>query len=91
MRYHSIVFACKNQVPYLALAYEQKMKEVSSYSGQLEYYVDLKQLESPVVVEEKLSNIVEKHDEIEKELSERKEMLIKKSLMVIKEKFSEKV
>lgn len=91
MRYHSIVFACKNQIPYLALAYEQKMKEVSSYSGQIEYYIDLKKLELPTVVEEKLSNIVEKHDEIEKELSERKEMLIEKSLMVIKEKFSEEV
>ena len=41
MRYHAIVLAAKNATPFISLAYENKMKEVSTYMGQCEYCIDL--------------------------------------------------
>lgn len=34
MRYHGVVLAAKNAVPFVSVAYENKMMEVSRYSGQ---------------------------------------------------------
>lgn len=41
MRYHSIVLAIKNLVPFISLAYENKMKEVCDYSGKSELSLKL--------------------------------------------------
>ncbi|HFI0249432.1 TPA: polysaccharide pyruvyl transferase family protein [Streptococcus suis] len=41
MRYHSIVLAAKNSIPYVALAYENKMKEVCHYTKCEDCYIDL--------------------------------------------------
>lgn len=37
MRYHSIVLAVKNLVPFISLSYENKMQEVSEYSEKLDF------------------------------------------------------
>ena len=37
MRYHSIVLAVKNLVPFISLSYENKMQEVSEYSNKLDF------------------------------------------------------
>lgn len=41
MRYHAVVLAAKNATPFISLAYENKMKEVAKYMGQIEYCIDL--------------------------------------------------
>lgn len=41
MRYHSIVLAAKNAVPFLSIAYENKMKEVCWYTGFSDNCLDL--------------------------------------------------
>lgn len=43
MRYHAIVLAAKNARPFYALAYENKMKEVCSYTDQVDALFDLQQ------------------------------------------------
>lgn len=40
-RYHSVVLAGKNARPFVALSYENKMKEVCEYLGMAQYSVDL--------------------------------------------------
>ncbi|HEL2570398.1 MULTISPECIES: polysaccharide pyruvyl transferase family protein [Streptococcus] len=41
MRYHSIVLAAKNSIPFVALAYENKMKEVCRYTKCEDSYINL--------------------------------------------------
>ena len=44
MRYHAVVLAAKNCRPYLALCYENKMKEVCRYTDMLNSMVDIHQI-----------------------------------------------
>ena len=41
MRYHGVVFSIKNAVPFLSLAYENKMKEACDYSGMSDFNFDV--------------------------------------------------
>jgi colanic acid/amylovoran biosynthesis protein len=41
MRYHGVVLSAKNATPFVALAYENKMKEVCLYTEQPDSYLDL--------------------------------------------------
>ena len=41
MRYHGVVMSVKNHIPFIALSYENKMKEVSSYSNCERNCIDL--------------------------------------------------
>lgn len=41
MRYHSIVLAIKNCVPFVSLSYENKMQEVCAYSNMKQYSIKL--------------------------------------------------
>lgn len=41
MRYHSIVLAAKNCVPFVSIGYENKMKEVANYCDMGHYHLDL--------------------------------------------------
>ncbi|CAM4086926.1 hypothetical protein AT575_04120 [Streptococcus penaeicida] len=70
MRYHSIVLAAKNAIPFLALAYENKMREVCRYTNCLENYLNLQDELSKNDVLEKLDsvdmNIEIIHDKLEK-------------------------
>ena len=43
-RYHSIVFALNNGIPFISLGYEHKMKGLLEKLGLLEFYIDLKSL-----------------------------------------------
>lgn len=58
MRYHAIVMAAKNAVPFLSLGYENKMKQVCDYCEMSNYNVALNEMKSVQV------------DEIEKMLNE---------------------
>ena len=58
MRYHSIVLAAKNAVPFVSFAYENKMKEVCRYTGMNQNCLDLHQPISP----EKVNKLLEQTD-----------------------------
>jgi polysaccharide pyruvyl transferase WcaK-like protein len=75
MRYHGLVFAAKNAVPFIALSYENKMKEVCIYTDNRESYIDLRnprnfdfqEIYSNIVkFSEKItSNLIKMHDFLE--------------------------
>lgn len=62
MRYHSIVLAAKNHRPFLALCYENKMKEVCRYTNRVDCAVDIHQLTN----QKDQNNLVMKLDYIKK-------------------------
>jgi polysaccharide pyruvyl transferase WcaK-like protein len=41
MRYHGVILSIKQGIPFISLAYENKMKEACSYSGMLDYNFSL--------------------------------------------------
>lgn len=45
-RYHSLIFAIKNNVPFVALSYEHKISNLLTMAGLSEYMVDLHQIET---------------------------------------------
>jgi len=87
MRYHSIIFSCKNCIPFVALSYEQKMIEVSQYSRQIDNCIDIMALNEPKQMTKKLEVVYNSHDRIVGELKARKNDIVKKSLIVIEENF----
>lgn len=89
MRYHAIVFAVKNAIPYVALAYEQKIREVSNYSGLKENCIELKELDSEYVLLKKLESVLQNRESIRKQLKNKGDGIRNKSLIVIKENFDE--
>lgn len=71
MRYHAIVLAAKSATPFLALSYENKMKEVSSYTKQSEFCIELSSLNQEEIIREtkkRLSELVMKSDDIHNQL-----------------------
>jgi len=46
MRYHGCILAIKNAVPFVALSYENKMKEACSYADVIDAYVDIRKYRS---------------------------------------------
>lgn len=89
MRYHTIVFAVKNAIPFVAIAYEQKTREVSNYSGKLDNCVKIKDLKDATIVKEKLEHVYNNLEVIQNELKGRIDKITEKSLIVIKENFNE--
>lgn len=87
MRYHAIVFSVKNTIPFLTLSYEQKMKEVSNYSGQIANCIDIHSINSVSDVRKKLDEIYANQEQIQEEIRRKLDSVIKKSLIVIKENF----
>lgn len=90
MRYHPIVLAAKNGVPFLALSYEQKMVEVSEYSGERRYCIKLRDLEGDAErvgrqIGELLEELAEYHDLVSRELLSRAEQLRRAAFVVIRE------
>ncbi|MGT2752205.1 polysaccharide pyruvyl transferase family protein [Streptococcus porcinus] len=57
MRYHSIVLASKNAIPFLALAYENKMREVCRYTNCLDNYLNLQDKLTTSEVKNSLENV----------------------------------
>lgn len=68
MRYHSIVLAAKNAVPFLAIAYENKMKEVSRYTNCEINCLDLQKRINPNEIKNHLMQIDNEHDMIVNQL-----------------------
>lgn len=87
MRYHTIVFAVKNAIPFLAISYEQKIVEVSNYSRMDRYCMSLKSAIDLRMFSTKLNEVYLNHDKICNELSEISKEIVDKSLIVIHEQF----
>ncbi|MGT2941080.1 polysaccharide pyruvyl transferase family protein [Streptococcus cristatus] len=68
MRYHSIVLAAKNFVPFVALAYENKMKEVCSYTNCEDSYINLQNRVTAEDVYEKMELVNKNKDSITKKI-----------------------
>ena len=85
MRYHSIVLAAKNAIPFVAISYEQKIKEVSSYTEQSYYCLDLKNIynEKPLIAILEKAN--DNHNKIKEELEELQHQIKEQASIVIKE------
>lgn len=82
MRYHGIVFAAKCCVPFISVSYENKMNEVCSYTGMMEYCVSAK-----TVTENELFEIANtayiNSKKITEELRSRHDFLYRASRIVI--------
>lgn len=76
MRYHAIVLASKNAVPFLSLSYEEKMNEVCRYTHMSEYNINLY---SDEIIKINVESVLEKVDE-ERELIYKKLKLKSKEL-----------
>lgn len=87
MRYHSIVFACKNAIPFVSLAYEQKMKEVCQYSNQMKSLVDLRNNFDEQEIYNKLEYVLSNYDLIHKDLYNQLDSFRENAKIVIKEQF----
>ena len=69
MRYHSIVLAVKNLVPFISLSYENKMQEVSEYSEKLDFSFKLYEKNFNLeLLKEKLEEVYESNEKISNEL-----------------------
>ena len=88
MRYHAIVFSVKNHIPFVGLAYEQKMKEVSKYSGLEKNCLDLTSLHANDF-SLALDRVWSSRLKIEEELFDSSRYICEKSLIVMKEQFGE--
>lgn len=64
MRYHSIVLSAKNAVPFVALAYENKMKEVCHYTNCMDSYLNLQDQITPQTIYQKMSLVDQNNEEI---------------------------
>lgn len=87
MRYHSIVLAVKNNIPFISLAYENKMQEVCNYSDMKKYSLKLYDDNfNANVFKEKLEEVYKNKEEIEKRLKKVvNEKLIALSKLPLKE------
>lgn len=85
MRYHSVVLAAKNAVPFICIAYEQKMKEVSEYTNQLKYCVDLKYINQSASLDILLEDVAKNYTIIRQNLVSQNSGLINGANLVIQE------
>lgn len=70
MRYHGVVLAAKNGVPFVSLSYENKMDEVSSYCGFPEFSIKVNKW-APDNLVIKLDEALLRENEISEELRSR--------------------
>lgn len=84
MRYHGVVLAAKNAIPFISLSYENKMDEVCLYTGMENYNLPLH-----TITESELSdatmNIKNNYESIVNALAKRREYLRQMSSHVIPE------
>ena len=87
MRYHASVLSAKNAVPFISLAYENKMIEVSKYMNMEEFYVDLSLFYNdknlPQTIIEKVDNALKNTDIISKNLERRSALMKEKARFII--------
>ena len=84
MRYHGIVFAVKSCVPFVSLAYENKMKEVCMYAATPELYFDLKSFDEQALID-KLDEVCANEADVRARLVFQKPYLVRRSRIVIDE------
>ena len=70
MRYHGVIFAIKNAVPFLSLAYENKMREACMYSDSLSLNIDLKNLSDTNVLD-RVNTIYKNENNIKNNLAQK--------------------
>lgn len=87
MRYHSIVLAAKNAIPFIAISYEQKMQEVSNYTHQENFCIDLKIQDQMNLFGKLLDDLLFNHDKITNELLLCRDELINEAAIVLREQF----
>lgn len=85
MRYHSIVLSVKNEIPFLALSYENKMKEVCNYSNCQNLLLDLHEQLTEEQIIKKLMYVEMHKEEIIKTLRKVHKNLEELSKLPIKE------
>ncbi|WP_414052814.1 polysaccharide pyruvyl transferase family protein [Macrococcus animalis] len=74
MRYHGVIFSIKNYVPFLSLAYENKMLEACKYSKMTKYNFDIKKIDN-VDLKKQLNIVVKDSDKIKETLKAERENL----------------
>lgn len=75
MRYHGVIFAIRHAIPFVSLAYENKMQEACTYAGMSRFNVDLAQDLSQVDFSGLLATATCKSREITTALSARRAVL----------------
>lgn len=81
MRYHSIVLAAKFNIPFISLAYENKMVEVSEYTGMSKCCLKMYDHFDKREIEKVITYIDNNRNEIIKSLNENNTKIIKKATM----------
>lgn len=84
MRYHPLIIAAKNQIPFLALSYESKMNEVCRYCNMGKMCLDLVDYSDEKFIE-LLSSLAENQGIYRKELKSLLPSLVEKSEIPLKE------
>ena len=84
MRYHAVVLGAKSNTPFLSLAYENKMVEVSNYTKMKEYNITLYENKDFNIMG-KLESLYKRNDEIRKKLKEVNPGLVNLALIPMKE------
>ena len=74
MRYHGVIFAAKNAVPFISLSYENKMIEACNYTGMSNWHIDINHIAS-VDLLDRLDQLYVNKDLIIEELTHRKPFL----------------
>lgn len=75
MRYHGVIFAAKNNVPFLSLSYENKMDEVSAYTLMKNYNIKIEDVKENFIYE-KLLEIEDNYDSIKSTLKKNAQYLV---------------
>lgn len=78
MRYHAVVLAAKNYRPFLAMCYENKMKEVCRYTKLSDSAIDIHEINkynNDDLIYKKLDSIISREQQISKILNKEVEML----------------
>ena len=85
MRYHAVVLAAKNAVPFMAIAYENKMKEVSTYTHCEPFCLDL---QKPIHKEDVLNTLLlldKEHDGVKELLKQEYSSLNERARLPLQE------
>lgn len=85
MRYHAVVLAAKNAVPFLAIAYENKMKEVSAYTKCKTFCMDLQDPIHKEDITNKLLLLDREHDGVKTLLKSEQKSLNARARLPLKE------
>jgi len=68
-RYHSNIFAAKNEVPFVAIVYEEKMEGFMDKAGLLDYTINVRDVSSQLLIE-KYEKVQYEYEQYRNRLSE---------------------